>query len=89
MPIMQLSRLLKTSDPLGRYYTDAQVGALLVQAMKLDQPNTVLDLGAGDGALVGAAAKVWTQSRFITVDIDRKASLIASTAWHRLSTLYR
>ena len=70
---MQLSRLAKTSDPLGRYYTNAQVGALLVHAMQLPQPDMVVDLGAGDGSLVGEAAKVWPDAHFITVDIDHQA----------------
>lgn len=71
--IMQLNRYSKTSDPLGRYYTNSAVGSLLVKSMRLACPNTVVDLGAGDGVLVGEAAKVWKSSRFITVDIDTNA----------------
>lgn len=74
---MQLSRLSKTSDPLGRYYTNVQVGALLVRAMQLPQPGMVVDLGAGDGILVGEAAKVWPNANFITVDIDHQAGSAA------------
>lgn len=70
---MQIARIPKTSDPLGRYYTASAVGSLLVKAMGLTCPSTVLDLGAGDGALVGEAAKVWESTRFITVDIDANA----------------
>lgn len=70
---MQLSRFSKTSDPLGRYYTASVVGALLVNSMGLTCPGTVLDLGAGNGALVGEAAKIWENSHFITVDIDANA----------------
>lgn len=70
---MQISRIPKTSDPLGRYYTESVVGSLLVNAMDLICPGTALDLGAGDGALVGEAAKVWENTRFITVDIDANA----------------
>lgn len=70
---MQLSRYSKTSDPLGRYYTSSLVGSLLVKSMRLKCPNTVVDLGAGDGVLVGEAAKVWKNSRFITADIDTNA----------------
>lgn len=73
---MQLSRFSKTSDPLGRYYTDSLVGELLVTSMSLSCPGTVLDLGAGDGALVGEAAKVWKSSRFITVDIDANSERV-------------
>ncbi|KAI3594345.1 hypothetical protein D9X30_0577 [Cupriavidus sp. U2] len=62
------------SDPLGRYFTREAVGAILVEAMGIAQPNTILDLGAGDGALTLAAAKVWSDCNFITVDIDESAT---------------
>ena len=71
---MQLSDHPKTSDPLGRYYTAPKIGALLVEAMGLPFPKTVLDLGSGDGSLVGEAAKIWTSALFITVDIDANAA---------------
>lgn len=64
---------MRRSDHLGRYYTNPEVGALLVRTMALKSPSTVLDLGAGDGALVGAASKVWKRARFLTVDIDEMA----------------
>jgi type I restriction enzyme M protein len=72
--IMQLSYRAKTFDSLGRYYTEPKIGALLVEAMGLPHPRIVLDLGAGDGSLVGEAAKVWTSAHFITVDIDANAA---------------
>lgn len=62
-----------TSDFLGRYYTAGSVGALLVSALDSSRPNVVLDLGAGDGALTSAAAKVWQDARYYTVDIDKNA----------------
>jgi len=70
---MQLARVNRQSDPLGRYYTDAFIGAALVGAMQPKAPKTVLDLGAGAGSLSAEAVKVWTQANFVTVDIDRKA----------------
>jgi type I restriction enzyme M protein len=63
----------KTSDFLGRYYTDSSVSALLVDALNIARPKKVLDLGAGDGALVSAAAKVWSKASYFTVDIDKNA----------------
>lgn len=63
-----------TSDPLGRYYTSAQVGALLVNTIETTEPAIVVDLGAGDGVLVGQASEIWSAARFITVDIDRGAA---------------
>ena len=78
LPIINLDlmtpvRISKTSDPLGRYYTHETIANLLIGAMDKREPSLVLDLGAGDGALVGQAARVWTGTRFITVDIDKKA----------------
>jgi type I restriction enzyme M protein len=67
---MQLARAAKTSDRFGRYYTDADVAGLLVASMAAAGPGLVIDLGAGDGALVGAASRQWLDARFVTVDID-------------------
>ena len=63
----------KRRDALGRYYTSDLVSALLVNAMGLHAANTVLDLGAGDGALVAQASVQWKRARFHTVDIDVNA----------------
>ncbi len=71
---MQLSNSPKTSDRYGRYYTDQRVAALLVESMATDNPGLVLDLGAGDGALVGEASRRWSLARFVTVDIDAEAA---------------
>lgn len=71
---MQVSRAAKTSDPLGRYYTDPAIASMLVQAMRGIEPNLVLDLGAGSGALVCEAAAAWPNARFVTVDIDDQAA---------------
>jgi type I restriction enzyme M protein len=64
----------RTSDPLGRYYTHAAVASLLVDAMSSDAPSLAIDLGAGDGALVCEASKVWKTTQFVTVDIDKAAA---------------
>lgn len=69
-----------TSDSLGRYYTAGSVGALLVSSLQDSEPNVVLDLGAGDGALTSAAAKVWHHAKYYTVDIDKKAQ---SSQFHK------
>jgi tRNA1(Val) A37 N6-methylase TrmN6 len=70
---MQLSRIPKTSDHYGRYYTDSDIASLLVQSMSVSHPKVAIDLGAGNGALVGEAHKHWIDTQFITVDIDHKA----------------
>ena len=69
---MQLSRPSKTSDPLGCYYTKPVVGALMVNAMGMECPGTVLDICVGDGALIREAARVWESASFITSDIEEK-----------------
>lgn len=63
----------RQSDCLGRYYTHGMVAALLVASMDVAAPKTVIDLGAGNGTLVDAAAKLWNKARFVTVDIDERA----------------
>ena len=63
----------RQSDYLGRYYTHGKVAALLVASVDVTAPKTVIDLGAGNGTLVDAAAKLWSKARFVTVDIDERA----------------
>jgi type I restriction enzyme M protein len=70
---MQVQNTSITSDILGRYYTNSRVGSILVNSMKAISPESVLDLGAGDGALTAAAAEKWQDAIYYTVDIDEKA----------------
>lgn len=70
---MQPSFASRTSDPYGRYYTRGGVAELLVSTMGASPTGVVIDLGAGDGALVGEASRHWKRARFITVDIDGNA----------------
>ncbi|BFI96047.1 MAG: hypothetical protein RSP_15570 [Rhodanobacter sp.] len=79
---MATTEPIKGSDQLGRYYTNPLVGSLLVRSMAVRAPTTVLDLGAGNGALVGAALKVWTRANFLTVDIDEQAGCARLPAVH-------
>ncbi|REC86309.1 DNA methylase [Stenotrophomonas maltophilia] len=69
----QLSR--KSSDRLGRYYTDTGIGSLLVNQLGVDSPANVIDLGAGHGVLSMAAAKRWSKCQLITVDVDHQSRL--------------
>lgn len=70
---MQVQSTSITSDILGRYYTNSYVGSILVNSMGAIVPESVLDLGAGDGALTAAAAKKWRDATYYTVDIDKNA----------------
>lgn len=70
---MQVQNNSITSDFLGRYYTNSRVGTILVNSMGTISPESVLDLGAGDGALTAAAAKIWQKASYYTVDIDENA----------------
>jgi type I restriction enzyme M protein len=70
---MQVHNTSTTSDILGRYYTSSYVGTILVSSMGAISPESVLDLGAGDGALTAAAAKIWQDATYYTVDIDKNA----------------
>ena len=70
---MQVQNTSKTSDILGRYYTNSHVGTILVSSMGTISPEFVVDLGAGDGALTTAAAKIWRDATYYTVDIDENA----------------
>lgn len=44
-----------------------------MSSMGTISPESVLDLGAGDGALTAAAAKIWQDATYYTVDIDENA----------------
>ncbi len=70
---MQVQNTSITSDALGRYYTSSYVGTILVNSMGGIRPESVLDLGAGDGALTAAAAERWLDATYYTVDIDKNA----------------
>lgn len=73
---MRISNSSKTSDVLGRYYTHNSVGKLLVESIQATNPKIILDLGAGDGALTSAAAEIWQDANYFTVDIDKKAGSV-------------
>lgn len=64
----------RRSDELGRYYTRADIGELLVDYMGSTAPYGVLDLGSGVGSLSEAAARRWSNSNILTVDVDQAVS---------------
>jgi len=71
---MQLANTPRYSDPYGRYYTKAGAAKVLVAAMGEAPTGVVIELCAGNGALVGEASQQWKAAQFITVDIDKNAA---------------
>jgi type I restriction enzyme M protein len=71
----------KSTDYLGRYYTQSLISRFLVEHLPAEQPGAVLDLGAGEGALTIAASSKWSDAALITVDVDVEA---LSVLTHRL-----
>ncbi len=74
-------------DNLGRYYTNYLFSELLVQHIEINNPATVLDLGAGGGALLKAAFNRWNSAAYIAADIDRH-SLLSLTSSMPLVRVY-
>lgn len=60
----------KRSDDLNRFYTRSAVGQLLCDHLDINEPRSVIDLGAGEGSLSVAVAERWPQASFVAVDID-------------------
>lgn len=60
----------KTTDRLGRYYTNKVVSDLLIKSMNLVSPNSILDLGSGNYSLSNMAKAVWENATIYSVDID-------------------
>ncbi|WP_336293061.1 HsdM family class I SAM-dependent methyltransferase [Cronobacter dublinensis] len=54
---------------LGKYFTRDLISDLLISSLSIEEPNSVLDLGSGDGSLSKAAARRWDKANFFTVDI--------------------
>ena len=54
----------------SQYYTSDEIASLLVKCISKENVDTILDLGAGNGALTKAAKKKWKAANFIVTDID-------------------
>ena len=63
-------------EALGRYYTENIVSTLLIKSIYARNPNVIIDLGIGEGALTKAAHKKWSQAKFYAIDIDKKQILV-------------
>lgn len=60
----------KREGTLNKFYTRAEVGALLTREIGPLLPRSVLDLGSGEGSLSSAVAWKWPQAPITTVDVD-------------------
>lgn len=67
-----LVRQSRRADPLGRYYTSNWVSETLVARLEARNPRIIMELGAGAGALSGAARMKWKNAKLITVDLDSR-----------------
>jgi len=56
-----------------RHYTPASLAEALVALVRAEQPTRVLDVAAGDGALLAAAAERWPAANLTGNDIDKDA----------------
>ncbi len=60
-------------DSLGRYYTSHLFSELLIKNLDSANPSLILDLGAGGGSLIKAAAERWNSAEIIAADIDQSS----------------
>ena len=56
----------------SQYYTSKSVATLMVKHLQKGEVKTIIDLGAGDGALACAAIRKWDKAVCYAVDIDEK-----------------
>lgn len=54
----------------SQYYTTEEIASLMVRCMSKDSVDSILDLGAGNGALISAAWKKWKNASCVVADID-------------------
>lgn len=54
----------------SQYYTSDEIASLMVRCMSKKDVDSVMDLGAGNGALTNAAKKKWKYANYIVADID-------------------
>lgn len=59
----------------SQYYTSNEISSLMMSCISKDDVETVLDLGAGNGALTKAATKKWRTAKGIVADIDKANSV--------------
>ncbi len=66
--------MLCSDSSLDQYFTLGSVSDHLVKMFDSPGASTILDLGAGGGALSAAAVRRWSGASITTVDIDRRVA---------------
>lgn len=64
-------------DLLGQHYTSAKVASALSELMGVHKPETVIDLGVGEGTLLMGANDCWCDAKLHGIDIDQRSLDIA------------
>lgn len=55
---------------LGQYYTNELISRFLVSILTIQYPKNIIDIGAGEGALISAAKERWKFAEYFAFDID-------------------
>ena len=63
---------IKRIGTLNKFYTQSAIGQLLAKQLDELNPNSVIDLGAGEGSLSISVAERWPDANYVTVDKDIK-----------------
>lgn len=71
----------------SQYYTSKEIASLMINIIDKESPHRILDLGAGNGSLIGAAAAKWKDSDYIVVDIDIKNCEILNSYKYKTSNI--
>jgi type I restriction enzyme M protein len=61
-----------SKQQLGQFYTSQQFSKILINNLSTQNPEMILELGAGRGSLLNAATQRWEKARLLTVDIDQE-----------------
>ena len=67
----------------GQHYTDTNVAGLLSSLIDVKSPLRIVDLGVGQGSLLGAASACWSDSTLFGIDIDKKNLAISKALLRR------
>lgn len=63
--------------PTGQYYTTDVFSTLLVSGLQQEAPASILEIGAGHGALLAAAASRWEKAAVYAAELDHRNVLSA------------